>query len=182
LLARFLYALPASNLGRRTGETRPLSEDLKLRWEGRLHAILNAEPATDRNGEPCPHALKLSAEALAAWKAFWRKIETDMGPGGKFEHCTDWAGKFPGAAARIAGLLHVARNAFRGPETLDIALDEIGPRHDLEPEAVRPAAECERFEPIFVETPEAEHVEAARRELCRLLTGAESARFPNNMR
>ena len=125
LLARFLYALPASNLGKRTGETRPLSEDLKLRWEGRITAMLNREPATDRNGEPCPHTLTLSPEALTAWKTFWHTVEKDMGPGGRFEYLTDWAGKFPGAVARIAGLLHVARHAFRGPENHDIALEDM---------------------------------------------------------
>lgn len=125
LLARFLYALPKSTLGHRTGDTRPLSEDLKLRWEGRLTAILNREPATDKNGEPCPHTLKLSAEAFAAWMGFWRTVEADMGAGGRFEHCTDWAGKFPGAVARIAGLLHIARHAFRGPENHDIGADDM---------------------------------------------------------
>ena len=44
-----------------------------------------------------------------------------MGMGGRFERLTDWAGKLPGAVARIAGLLHIARNAFRGPHTLEIS-------------------------------------------------------------
>lgn len=125
LLGRFLYALPASNLGKRSGETRPLSEDLKLRWAGHLHMILNAEPATDRNGEACPHTLKLSPAAFEAWQAFWLQTEASMGPGGKFEHCTDWAGKLPGAVARVAGLLHITRHAFRGPEKHEISADDL---------------------------------------------------------
>jgi hypothetical protein len=125
LLARFLFALPVPNLGRRTGETRPLSEDLKLRWEGRLTKILDTEPATDKDGEPCTHTLKLEPAAADTWKAFWRTVEADMGPGGKFEHCTDWAGKFPGAVARITGLLHIARHAFRGPEKHAIGLEDM---------------------------------------------------------
>ncbi len=125
LLARFLYALPASNLGRRTGNTRPLSEDLRLRYEGIVHAMLNAEPATDRNGEPCPHTLNLSPDAFQAWQSFWLRVEAGMGPGGMYEHCTDWAGKLPGAVARIAGLLHVVRHIFRGPQALEILLEDM---------------------------------------------------------
>jgi hypothetical protein len=125
LLARFLYALPTSTLGYRTGETRPLPEDLKLRWEGHIMAILNAQPATDHNGKPCPHTLKLSREALDAWNIFSRVVEADLRPGGRFEHCTDWAGKLPGAVARIAGLQHIARHIFRGPETLEIGLGDM---------------------------------------------------------
>ncbi|WP_367025679.1 DUF3987 domain-containing protein [Methylococcus sp. ANG] len=125
LLARFLYALPPSNLGQRTGDTKPVPGYLAAGYAGRIEAILNAQPATDENGTPCPHTLNLNPEAYAAWSAFWLKTEAGMGPGGTFEHCTDWAGKLPGAVARIAGLLHVARNVFRGPEKLEIGIEDM---------------------------------------------------------
>lgn len=126
LLARFLYALPPSNLGHRTGDTKPVPGHLKLGYAGRIEAILNAQPSTDENGAPCPHTLNLSPEAYAAWSAFWLKTEAAMAEGGAFEHMTDWAGKLPGAVARIAGLLHVARNVFRGPEKLEISIEDMG--------------------------------------------------------
>ncbi|QSA97731.1 YfjI family protein [Methylococcus sp. EFPC2] len=125
LLARFLYALPASNLGRRTGNTRPLSEDLRLRYAGRIEAILNAQPATDQDGEPCPHTLKLSRGAFEAWQAFWCRVEAGLGPGGMYEHCFDWGGKLPGAVVRIAGLFHIARHIFRGPESIEISGEDM---------------------------------------------------------
>ncbi len=125
LLARFLYALPPSNLGRRTGEGRPMTESVRRGYADRIEAILSYPMATDRNGEPCPHTLKLSPEASESWAAFWLKVEAGMGPTGMFEHCTDWAGKFPGAVARIAGLLHVARHIFSGPESLEISLADM---------------------------------------------------------
>ncbi len=125
LLARFLYAMPEPNLGQRTGQTRPLSEDMRLRWEGRLTAILNAPMATGADGEPMPHTLKLTPEAFASWQAFWCEVEKDMGPGGRFEFMTDWAGKLPGAVARLAGLLHIARHVFRGAHTQEIDLADM---------------------------------------------------------
>lgn len=121
LLARFLFALPKPNLGKRTGNTRPLSEDLKLRWEGILTRLLNIEPHTAEDGQKSPHTLKLSEGAYSLWFAFWREVESDMGPAGRFEFMTDWAGKLPGAVARVAGLLHVARHAFDGPERHEIS-------------------------------------------------------------
>jgi len=125
LLGRFLYALPAPNLGRRTGNTRPLPDDLRLRYAGVIEAILNTQPATDRDGEPCPHTLKLSRETFEAWQTFWCRVEAGMGPGGMYEHCSDWAGKFPGAVARIAGLFHITRHIFSGPETLEISGEDM---------------------------------------------------------
>ena len=49
-----------------------------------------------------------------------------MRPGGKFEHCQDWAGKAPGAAARIAGILHVVEHAHGQPHNHDISAETMG--------------------------------------------------------
>lgn len=38
-----------------------------------------------------------------------------MRPGRELEHFTDWAGKAPGAAARLAGVLHGIRHAHGRP-------------------------------------------------------------------
>jgi hypothetical protein len=53
---------------------------------------------------------------------------------------------------------------------LEIALDEVGAQSGLDSEAVYKLAGCERFEPIFIESSEPEHVEAAKAELRWLLT------------
>ena len=42
-----------------------------------------------------------------------------------FEYCRDWAGKFPGAGARMAALSHVARHIFNGPESREIGLEDM---------------------------------------------------------
>lgn len=125
LLGRFLYALPPSNLGYRTLDTRPLLDDYKMRYEGILTALLNHGMASNAEGEPVAHILKLSAGAQQAWQAFAHKIEAGMREGGTFAHITDWAGKFPGAMARVAALLHITRHAFGKPAEYEISLQDM---------------------------------------------------------
>ena len=125
LLGRFLYALPASNLGYRTLDARPLLPDTRTRYEGILMAMLNQESASDETGNPSPHVLKVSSDALQAWQTFAHKVEAGMREGGTFAHATDWAGKFPGAVARIAALLHIARHALIRPWEHEISLADM---------------------------------------------------------
>lgn len=125
LLGRFLYALPASNLGYRTLDARPLLPDTRTRYEGILTAMLNQESASDETGNPSPHVLKVSSDALQAWQTFAHKVEAGMREGGTFSHATDWAGKFPGAVARIAALLHIARHALIRPWEHEISLADM---------------------------------------------------------
>lgn len=125
LLGRFLYALPASNLGYRTLDARPLLPDTRSRYEGILTAMLNQESASDETGNPSPHVLKVSSDALQAWQTFAHKVEAGMREGGTFAHATDWAGKFPGAVARIAALLHIARHALIRPWEHEISLVDM---------------------------------------------------------
>src|SRR3569833_1417643 len=87
--------------------------------------MLNQETARDETGKPCPHILKLTGDALQAWQTFWHKNEAKMREGGTFAHLTDWAGKFPGAVARIAALLHIARHALISPWEHEISLEDM---------------------------------------------------------
>lgn len=48
-----------------------------------------------------------------------------MREGGTYAHITDWAGKFPGAVARIAALLHIARHALVRPWDKEISLEDM---------------------------------------------------------
>jgi hypothetical protein len=111
LLGRFLYAVPPSPLGTRTGTTPPLPDATRHAWDALIAALLEIPIPRDAEGEPAPHLLKLTAAAYGVWFEFWQAVENDMGPGGRFECCTDWAGKHPGVVARLAALLHIARHA-----------------------------------------------------------------------
>ena len=125
LLGRFLYALPTSNLGYRTLDTRPLSDNCKARYERIITAILNQDMAINADGDPVAHTLKLSRDAQQAWQAFAHKIEASMREGGTFAHVSDWAGKFAGAMARVAALLHITRYAFENAATYEIHLTDM---------------------------------------------------------
>lgn len=125
LLGRFLYALPASNLGYRTLDARPMLGDTHARYEGILTLMLNQEMGSDETGKPRPHILKVSSDALQEWQTFAHRVEAGMREGGTYAHLTDWAGKFPGAVARIAALLHITRHAMGRPWEHEISLEDM---------------------------------------------------------
>ena len=115
LLGRFLYLLPPSPLGFRTLKSTPVPESIRDAYEAGVHAMLEWEPAIGEDGRSRSHLLHLSGEASAEWLEFARAIEVQMRPGCQFEHFTDWAGKAPGAAARLAGVLHGIKHAQGAP-------------------------------------------------------------------
>jgi hypothetical protein len=125
LLGRFLYLLPPSPLGYRTLESRPVPEGISTAYVAGVRAMLDWEPDTDERGNERPHLLRLSDEAYAEWLEFARLIELRMRPGGDFEHATDWAGKCPGMAARLAGVLHGIVHAHGQPWASQISADTM---------------------------------------------------------
>ena len=125
LLGRFLYALPPSNLGYRTLNARPMQDEVKAKYERILTSILNDDGSKDADGNPCPHILKISPDAATAWQAFAHKVEAGMREGGTYAHITDWAGKLPGAVARIAALLHIGRHALNEPAKVEISIEDM---------------------------------------------------------
>lgn len=112
LLGRFLYVVPPSNLGQRSGQAEELNPFVEMEYQNLIRELLDAS----RKHPEKRHTIDLSRGALDAWEAFWRDIEGHLGEGGMFEHCLDWAGKLPGAVARIAGVLHFARHGREGTQ------------------------------------------------------------------
>ena len=101
----------------------------KISYCQTIEKLLEIRPIENPDGTTEPHTLTLSGEAFREWRDFYMTIEHDLADGGRFEHCRDWAGKTPGRAARLAGLLHCAMNPvkpWRYPvsrETMEQALD-----------------------------------------------------------
>jgi hypothetical protein len=128
-IGRPMYHMPETNLGTRTLDSEPIPEHIKAEYERTIERLLEITPIENTDGTTTPHTLNLSGEAFREWKAFYMVIEKDLADGGRFEHCRDWAGKTPGRAARLAGLLHCAMNPvepWRFPvtlETMEQALD-----------------------------------------------------------
>lgn len=129
LLGRFLYLLPPSPLGFRKLKTSPVPDDVFKNYDSAVKAMLNWEALPETSQEQL-YSLQLSDGAYSEWHAFALAIEDMMRPGGDMEHFTDLAGKVPGAAARLAGILHAVKHAHGRPwdavitfETMRDALD-----------------------------------------------------------
>jgi excisionase family DNA binding protein len=108
LLARFLYALPASLPGRRSIKTSPLPIAVKAEYERRIARLLAIEPPLDEEGRPGAHRLTFAPDAAVCFEEFCRRVEGMLGPEGELAHMSDWGGKFAGAVARVIGILHLA--------------------------------------------------------------------------
>lgn len=105
LLARFLYALPASNVGKRDVRRRvPIPEAVAQAYEYGLFKLLEDTPRQPGK----PRVLACTEPALNLWLDFAEEVERQQGEGGRFESIADWTSKLPGAVARIAALLELA--------------------------------------------------------------------------
>jgi putative DNA primase/helicase len=119
LLARFLFALPESPVGNRELVPCHMPARVVTEYHELITRILDWRPEE-------PRMLRLSPEAYAAWKEFQRSNEHEMAKGERLCRLRDWASKLPGAALRIAGLLHVARLAkFLTAVSLEIEEPDI---------------------------------------------------------
>lgn len=105
LLARFLYAMPASNVGTRdVRKHSTIPAHVKADYERHLFELLEGVV-----GEvTAPKVLSLSDDAREQWLVLSEDIERNQGAGGKFESISDWTSKLPGAVARIAALFELA--------------------------------------------------------------------------
>lgn len=101
LLARFLYSLPKTVLGRRRVDSAEVPEVVTVRYATALREILGGDRSTTR-------VLVMNPDADRARSLLQQQIEPRLGPDGDLATMTDWGGKFVGAVCRIAGVLHVA--------------------------------------------------------------------------
>jgi replicative DNA helicase len=124
LLARFVYSLPASLVGRRQPGAPPAPTAVADRYSLELQALaasLNA-PA----GDDGPALLALEHEAGELLLGFERELEPRLAAGsGDLAHLAGWAAKLAGATCRIAALLHLASHLRHG-WTQPISADTFG--------------------------------------------------------
>lgn len=116
LLARFLYAIPESNIGRRKIGAAPVGEDVTENYEQHVRKL-----AEDLSGWTDPAVLQLDANAHELLLATERMIEPQLAEDGQLGTglLAEWGSKLAGAMLRIGGLLHLATEgeAFRTPIT-----------------------------------------------------------------
>lgn len=108
LLARFLYTLCNPRAGHRKRQNTTISPALYDEYCRQIKSLM-AIPLPDE-----PVVLQLDKEAQALWDEFYNEIEFLMRPGHELESLKDWGSKLPGAVARIAGLLHIAKHGHDG--------------------------------------------------------------------
>jgi len=152
LLARMLCVLPANPLGTRDVDAPPVPHTTLKGYEEAVLALLDMPNTEDQYGNPA--ALTLTDEARALLRDFMRRLEPDLGPGGRYESTSGWHGKLAGAVARIAGGLHLAHSPLEGgalqepisADTMRAAL-ALGEFY---------AAHAERVHKVFAGTPEAQ--------------------------
>ncbi|GGO81400.1 YfjI family protein [Nonomuraea cavernae] len=125
LLARFLYTLPQDTVGYRKSEPNLVPDEVRHTYEQNMRHLVISLAEWDR-----PQILTLSTAATKLVAEFQDEIEPKLRAGvGELDSLRDWAGKLVGAAARIAGLLHLAEHfhdGFRKPvveETVRRAID-----------------------------------------------------------
>lgn len=120
LLARFLYAMPASNVGTRDVRRHtPIPAAVKDEYERRLFGLLEGVPGPVQ----APKVLPLSDAAREAWLDLAEAIEREQGEGGRYESISDWTSKLPGAVARVAALLELAEMGLAVQEVSHAAMD-----------------------------------------------------------
>lgn len=111
LLGRFLYAIPASNLGHRVIDPPPLSSATRNRYQRCLYRLLDLEPSRDDQGQAIEHAIRLSPEARQRIMQFAASIEPLLGDTGELATLRDWGGKLAGAVVRLSGIIHAVGSA-----------------------------------------------------------------------
>jgi hypothetical protein len=110
LLARFLYSLPASLVGRRQVGAPSVPAAVASRYTLELQALAaSLTTAPGPTNEEAPAVLVLDQEAAELLLAFERDLEPRLAAGsGDLAHLAGWAAKLAGATCRLAGLLHLA--------------------------------------------------------------------------
>jgi Protein of unknown function (DUF3987) len=104
LLARFLYVIPASNVGTRDVRRHmPIPADVRSGYERGIFKLLEGWA-----GAAAPRVLELTDPAREQWYVFAEHVERHQGEGGRYESISDWTSKLPGAVARIAAVLELA--------------------------------------------------------------------------
>lgn len=127
LLARFFWAIPATNVGtRNVREHSRIDPEVREGYESAVMSLLEGylcEPGT----VPKVRVLDLTEAARELWLNFSQYIEDRQGDGGEFESIRDWTSKLAGGTARIAALLELA----------DIGLTAVSVGFDSMDKAIR---------------------------------------------
>jgi replicative DNA helicase len=116
LLARFLYSLPPSLMGRRQAGAPPVPPAVADRYTLELQALAaSLTPPAGPTSDDGPAVLTFDQETGQLLLRFERELEPRLAAGsGDLAHLAGWAAKLAGATCRLAGLLHLVAHLRDG--------------------------------------------------------------------
>jgi hypothetical protein len=108
ILARFLYALPASRMGARRADAEPVPAQLAHEYAAKLCILARSLDAVGTG-----LVIRLAPASQRLLNDYAARLEPRLGEDGDLRPMADWAGKLAGAIARVAALVHLAGNVRR---------------------------------------------------------------------
>jgi hypothetical protein len=113
-LARPLYSLPTSLVGKRRVRTASVSEDVTGCFREKMVELWKIPMVQAQGGQPIPYVLRFSSDADLELQRFEEWLEPQLGEGGGLEHLADWGSKLAGVVVRLSGILHVSHAVDSG--------------------------------------------------------------------
>lgn len=99
-LARFLFAIPTSLVGRRNPDPRPIPDHIRFEYHQAVKRLVREIWDTTT-----PQAMKLHPRAASELMEFTIALEPRLGAYGDLGPLTDWAAKLAGNLVRVATML-----------------------------------------------------------------------------
>ncbi len=124
LLARFLVCAPESRLGRRAMHPPQVPDAVREAWREAVIGLLTQPRTTRTTSAPggiarfARQELALGDEAARELLRLRMDVERGLAAGETFSGIPEFAGKAPGLAARVAGILHLLDAGPDGPGTV----------------------------------------------------------------
>lgn len=117
LLARFLYSMPTCNIGARKTDSECVPKETSDLYEECMVDLmrLKADKA---------HLITFSEKARIRFARFEAWVEPRLAEGGELYDFADWGSKLPGAAVRIAGILHCCDSVADGKKPEEAEINE----------------------------------------------------------
>jgi hypothetical protein len=112
-LARWLYATPASKVGRRQVDPAPVPAAVSARY-GQGMTWLWQLPPSDIQGQEAGREVEFSDEGNGAMRDLQAWLEPQLAEGEPLSYLAGWANKLAGACSRLALILHMAATLGTG--------------------------------------------------------------------
>jgi len=110
VLARMMLLWPPSptTVQKSPWDRKAMPEELKKQWSRLIRAIFAVSTPSDSDGEPIPHVIELSNEAIELCREFGNWARSESLAGGSFDSIRESAARFEEHALTTAAALHLA--------------------------------------------------------------------------